>query len=308
MQAAYPRQRSGPWIAGAARSRSTRRDRALDRSAQRGGVGEADTSCRDPPQRPLGPARRRIEKGGVSTVAWTLLLLSGMSTKHPLTDSKDGGLRSSVVLGSRPGSGATLLIGLLILGGVLAYGVARKVGNRESTPGIDSLPPPSVSAARGAPPADVTGAAATRTPPGRPEVAEPEVPGAASIPVTAATAEGKPSGVASDTKAPAPAPAGDSKTVMMKMEPLVANLDEGDQLRYLRISLQLEVATEAQPRAQAALPRARHDALMFLSGLHLVDTHGLLGKQRIHRELQRRIADAIGGGLKRIYFDEFFVQ
>jgi flagellar protein FliL len=96
--------------------------------------------------------------------------------------------------------------------------------------------------------------------------------------------------------------------LMVKMDPLVANLDEGDQLRYLKISLQLEVETEAQQRIQAALPRARHEALMYLSGLHLSDTQGLSGKQRIHRELSRRIADAVGHGLKRIYFDEFVVQ
>jgi flagellar FliL protein len=96
--------------------------------------------------------------------------------------------------------------------------------------------------------------------------------------------------------------------VTIRMEPLVANLDEGDQLRYLKISLQLEVEAEAQQRIQAALPRARHEALMYLSGLHLSDTQGLSGKQRIHRELSRRIADAVGRGLKRVFFDEFVVQ
>ena len=121
----------------------------------------------------------------------------------------------------------------------------------------------------------------------------------------------QPGGLRSDSKAPAPgaAPApAQPATAIVKLDPLVANLDDGDQLRYLRVSLQIEVQSDAKDRVQAALPRARHEALMYLSGLHLGDTQGLLGKQRIHRELQRRIADAVGGGVKRIYFDEFFVQ
>lgn len=166
-----------------------------------------------------------------------------------------------------------LLISLLILGSVLSYGALR-------------WRTPSANAAQLALP-------------------EREAGGAAALSSGGAT---PPSGGASGEKGGQPAPGGENKTVMLKMEPILANLDEGDQVRYLRVTLQLEVQGDAQQRAQGSLPRARHDVLMYLSGLHVADTQGLVGKQRIHRELQRRIADAVGGGLKRIYFDEFVVQ
>ncbi len=171
---------------------------------------------------------------------------------------------------SKPSSLKPLLISFVIMGSVLSYGALRW---RAPTANAASLTGASESAAAlssgGAPPA------------GAPPAAGGEKGGA---------------------------PGGENKTVMLKMEPILANLDEGDQVRYLRVTLQLEVTGDAQQRAQGSLPRARHDVLMYLSGLHVADTQGLVGKQRIHRELQRRIADAVGGGLKRIYFDEFVVQ
>lgn len=249
-----------------------------------------------------------------------------MTSSDDLPLSKNRGLKGGPTEHPRSGSLGPLLVGLLVLGGLLAYGAART--SRAPQPAAATVDAPATAAlapaARESPPgADArnelprmnpAGAAARReaAPKTTPKTTlettpETKINAAPSEP----SAAPPPGGLRSDSKAPAPgaAPApAQSATAIVKMDPLVANLDDGDQLRYLRVSLQIEVLGDAKDRVQAALPRARHEALMYLSGLHLGDTQGLLGKQRIHRELQRRIADAVGGGVKRIYFDEFFVQ
>lgn len=211
----------------------------------------------------------------------------------------------------------SIVLGLAVAGAGLSYGVSRM---RARPPA-----PAQVMAPEPAPGAGAPGSGSIDDPGA--QAAAPEEPAlsdrAAKGPSSGAGAGASPGPAESGGTVGAPAAApeesagaaavsGDGKgaasTVTIKMDPLVANLDEGDQLRYLKISLQIEVVPEAQQRAQQSLPKARHDALMYMSGLHLSDTQGLLGKQRIHRELQRRIADAIGGGVKRIYFDEFVVQ
>lgn len=212
-------------------------------------------------------------------------------------------------------SALPLLLGLLIGSAGLAYGYMRWQRPAEVTMGQAAARPQAAADPPGAP-AEPAGT----------EVAAQAVEGRGEAPAPAAPAEpaGPGEGAASTNGGAAPEPVqGDGKggeqkggekgaeqkgAATIKMDPLIANLDEGDQLRYLKLSVQLEVTAEAQQRIQAALPRARHEALMYMSGLHLSDVQGMLGKQRVHRELQRRIADAVGSGLKRIYFDEFVVQ
>ncbi|MCS6912297.1 MAG: flagellar basal body-associated FliL family protein [Myxococcales bacterium] len=171
-----------------------------------------------------------------------------------------------------------LIPGLLLAGIVVTYGLMRW-----QRPG--------------AAPAEAT----AKVPSTEPGANEPKAvsPRAAEAPGAAATKG------AAETEGTATSLKG---ATIIKIDPLIANLDEGDQIRYLKLTLQLEVTAEAQQRIQAALPRVRHEALLYMAGLHLSDVQGLVGKQRVHRELQRRIADALGGGLRRIYFDEFVVQ
>lgn len=216
----------------------------------------------------------------------------------------------------------SIVLGLAVAGAGLSYGVSRM---RERPPAPAQVMAPEPAPGAGAPGSGSIGSGSIDDPGA--QASAPEEPAfsdrAAKVPSSGAGAGASPGPAESGGTVGAPAAApeesagaaavsGDGKgaasTVTIKMDPLVANLDEGDQLRYLKISLQIEVVPEAQQRAQQSLPKARHDALMYMSGLHLSDTQGLLGKQRIHRELQRRIADAIGGGMKRIYFDEFVVQ
>lgn len=172
----------------------------------------------------------------------------------------------------------SLFLGLLVAGGALSYSLARLPGGDRGD---------AVEAA--APAQEMAGTAMNSA-------------------TTEAMNDATHGATAVNGPAAAPAPGGEGKAIILKMDSLVANLDEADQLRYLKVTLQIEVTAEAQQRAQERMPRARHEALMYISSLHVSDTQGILGKQRIHRELQRRIADAIGGGLKRIYFEEFVVQ
>lgn len=217
---------------------------------------------------------------------------------------------------SKPTLSLTILLGLLVGGAGVTYGVSRWQ-HKDAQGNASTAPKTNVAHA----PASQPGEEASTTEPKDPNVADPPThgdpqaplakealpiePGAASTQTEATPVSGdKPA----DPNAPKDGKPAAPQFVAIKMDPMVANLDEGDQLRYLKVSLTLEVQADLKDKAQNLLPRARHDSLMYMSGLHLSDVQGLLGKQRVHRELQRRIADALGSGLKRVYFDEFIVQ
>ncbi len=217
--------------------------------------------------------------------------------------------RNELLMTPKKQTAMPLILGLLMGGGILSYGLVRWNEPSRDARSIEGAaarinPKPEAGAPQKAP-----GPAPSMAPAPVNSKESPVEPAAEAAHAVANNEKPKEGEKGKEGKEGKEAEKGDHKDpVMLKLEPLVANLDEGDQLRYLKLSIQIEIVGEAEPKARAALPRARHEALMYMSGLHLTDTQGLLGKQRIHRELQRRIADAIGGGVKRIYFDEFVVQ
>ncbi|MCK6550123.1 flagellar basal body-associated FliL family protein [Myxococcota bacterium] len=94
------------------------------------------------------------------------------------------------------------------------------------------------------------------------------------------------------------------------LDPFIVNLNESESSRYLKTSVELEVAT--QPDADfvtKSKSAVRDEALRYLSSLRVADTLGEEGKNKIREELTARIEKVLGPGkLKKIYFGEFVVQ
>lgn len=97
---------------------------------------------------------------------------------------------------------------------------------------------------------------------------------------------------------------------VVALEPFVVNLDEPGNPRYLKVTLQLEVA---DPKAAESFEKskqvARDVVLRHLSGLTLKDTLGAQAKDTLRDGLMKDLGDVLGPGrIRRMFFQEFVVQ
>jgi flagellar basal body-associated protein FliL len=107
----------------------------------------------------------------------------------------------------------------------------------------------------------------------------------------------------------APAPTAEVVGPIVALDPFVVNLDEPGTSRYLKCTLQLELA----PRSEDALARSkelvRDTVLSYLSGLHLKDTLGAEAKDKIRQDLIAKIGKLVGPDkIHRMFFQDFVVQ
>jgi flagellar basal body-associated protein FliL len=102
----------------------------------------------------------------------------------------------------------------------------------------------------------------------------------------------------------------DSPGPIMALEPIVTNLADQDSDRYLKVTLQLRVASEgAKSEVETALVPIRSAILMYLSSLTVADISGS-DKRKIVQNSLRRIANEAmpASRIKFVYFTEFVVQ
>lgn len=94
------------------------------------------------------------------------------------------------------------------------------------------------------------------------------------------------------------------------LDPFVVNLDETGTARYLRVKLQLELATkEAEASVNKSMLLVRDVILSHLSGLKLADTLGAEAKERVRAEIVKKLEGAVGAGkIRRMFFTEWVVQ
>lgn len=107
-------------------------------------------------------------------------------------------------------------------------------------------------------------------------------------------------------KAPPPEVAGP----MLKLEPFIANLNEPDGNRYIKMTLAVEMADEpALLAADKQVARLRDAVLVFLSSLGVADTQGAEGKEAIRKELLDRSKRALGAkAVQGVFYSEFVLQ
>jgi flagellar FliL protein len=93
------------------------------------------------------------------------------------------------------------------------------------------------------------------------------------------------------------------------LEPFVVNLDEPGTSRYLKLTLQIEVAPKAEEVLAKSKELVRDTVLSYLSGLHLKDTLGAEAKDKIRKDLLVRLGKLLGPDkLRRMFFQDFVVQ
>jgi len=109
--------------------------------------------------------------------------------------------------------------------------------------------------------------------------------------------------------AAAAAPAGEAMGPIVALDPFVVNLDEPGTSRYLKVTLQVEVAPKTEEVLAKSKELIRDAVLSHLSGLHLKDTLGTEAKDRLRQDLVAKINKLLGPGkVRRMFFQDFVVQ
>ena len=108
----------------------------------------------------------------------------------------------------------------------------------------------------------------------------------------------------------APNPNAEVTGPVTAMDPFVVNLDEPGNARYLKVTLQLELASaEAAEQAEKSKQLVRDAILSLLSGLHVKDTLGAEAKEKIRNDVLAKIEKVLGPArARRVFFQEFVVQ
>ncbi len=96
----------------------------------------------------------------------------------------------------------------------------------------------------------------------------------------------------------------------LKVPDLIVNLNSDGQPRYLRLSVQLELANEADMKAvEAVLPRVIDQFQTYLRELRIQDLRGSKGMYRLQMELLSRVnAAAAPTEVKDVLFQEILIQ
>lgn len=97
---------------------------------------------------------------------------------------------------------------------------------------------------------------------------------------------------------------------LVAIDPFVVNLNEPGSPRYLKVTMQAEVADRAATRIfEKSKQLIRDELLRYLSGLTVADTLGPANKDKIRGDLEAAVTGIIGENrLHRMIFAEFVVQ
>jgi flagellar FliL protein len=97
---------------------------------------------------------------------------------------------------------------------------------------------------------------------------------------------------------------------MISLDTFVVNLNEPDEMRYLKCSVSLEATSDdAAVELESRSIRIRNTMLLYLSSLSVAQTRGIEKKQTIQQTLAERVNQIVGtGSIRSVYLTEFVVQ
>lgn len=97
---------------------------------------------------------------------------------------------------------------------------------------------------------------------------------------------------------------------LLALEGMVTNMAEPDSDRYLKVSMQLRITSEAaRAEVEAHLVPVRNQILLYLSSLTISDTSGADNKREIQRKVKRLGNEAMPSSrITQVYFTEFVIQ
>jgi len=98
--------------------------------------------------------------------------------------------------------------------------------------------------------------------------------------------------------------------VIFTMEPFIVNIYDGQELRYLRVKVEMEVSDEVTKTdlggRQAQL---RDTILVLLSAKTLLDVRDQQGKNQLRQEIFSAVSRLFQSGkVQKVYFTDFVVQ
>lgn len=105
---------------------------------------------------------------------------------------------------------------------------------------------------------------------------------------------------------------------LIEMSPIVANLNDSESGRYLKVTMYMEVAADATDEEAAELLRAeveskvvpiRSRLIVYFSSCTVEDTLGSENKERIAGEIVEVVNEVLGEEkVRRVFYTEFVVQ
>jgi flagellar FliL protein len=97
---------------------------------------------------------------------------------------------------------------------------------------------------------------------------------------------------------------------LVPLEGLVTNLADPDSDRYLKVSMQARITSNAaRAEVEAHMVPVRNQILLYLSSLTIADTSGSENKRNIQKRVKRIANEAMPTSrITQIYFTEFVIQ
>jgi flagellar FliL protein len=97
---------------------------------------------------------------------------------------------------------------------------------------------------------------------------------------------------------------------LLALDSMVTNMAEPDTDRYLKVSMQLRLTSEAaRVEVEAQLVPVRNQILLYLSSLTVADTSGADNKRDIQKRVKRIANEAMPTSrITQVYFTEFVIQ
>lgn len=96
---------------------------------------------------------------------------------------------------------------------------------------------------------------------------------------------------------------------LYSLDPFIVNLFDPKSVRYLKVTLQLELAGILKEEVDAQVPKIRDSLIILISSKKLEEVASMEGKLRLREEILFRINRILGEGKTReIYFTDFVVQ
>ena len=112
------------------------------------------------------------------------------------------------------------------------------------------------------------------------------------------------------TQLPQPAKATSSDSLLVPLDTMVTNLDDATTPRYIKVTIQLQMADQfAVKAAQGAEPMVRDRVLAYLAGLKVADAIGPAARTKVHDGILKCAASVVGDGeVNDVLFTDFVVQ
>lgn len=108
----------------------------------------------------------------------------------------------------------------------------------------------------------------------------------------------------------APADGAAGVATVFPLEPFIVNIYDGQELRYLKVKVEMEMANPAiKAELEGRLAAMRDAILVVLTSKTLQDIQDIQGKNQLREEILIAVSKIIAQGkVTRIYFTDFVVQ